>query len=118
MKGARNIAPFGLRMPDEIREAVQQRAKNNGRSMNAEIVKILQDALEGDELPPSYHSDAPTEVNESQMEFYSQPREEQLKQLEKIDPLQAAIERISDNYSKKMMDDVKKAIQEFNKKPT
>ncbi|HCL4433138.1 TPA: Arc family DNA-binding protein [Salmonella enterica] len=45
MKGMRNIAPFGLRMPDELREAIQQRAKNNGRSINSEIVQILEDAL-------------------------------------------------------------------------
>ncbi len=46
MKGMRNIAPFGLRMPDELREALQARAKANGRSMNSEIVQILQDAID------------------------------------------------------------------------
>lgn len=45
MKGMRNIAPFGLRMPDELREAIAERAKANGRSMNSEIVQILEDAL-------------------------------------------------------------------------
>lgn len=45
MKGMRNIAPFGLRMPDELREAVAERAKRNGRSMNAEILIILSTAL-------------------------------------------------------------------------
>lgn len=45
MKGMRNIAPFGLRMPDDLREDIQQRAKRNGRSMNSEIVQILEDAL-------------------------------------------------------------------------
>lgn len=45
MKGASLIAPFGLRMPEELKEKVAERAKNNGRSMNAEIVQILQDAL-------------------------------------------------------------------------
>ncbi|CAI2142038.1 Arc family DNA-binding protein [Serratia marcescens] len=45
MKGMRNIAPFGLRMPDQLREAVTERAKANGRSMNSEIVQILEDAI-------------------------------------------------------------------------
>ncbi|EME1466151.1 Arc family DNA-binding protein [Serratia marcescens] len=45
MKGMRNIAPFGLRMPDQLREAVTERAKRNGRSMNAEIVQIIEDAI-------------------------------------------------------------------------
>ncbi|WP_409521682.1 Arc family DNA-binding protein [Pantoea sp.] len=42
----RNIAPFGLRMPDELRDAITERAKRNGRSMNSEIVQILQDAID------------------------------------------------------------------------
>lgn len=67
MKGASLIAPFGLRMPEELKEKIAERAKKNGRSMNAEIVQILQDAIaepskeslakaqfaaEGNNLPP------------------------------------------------------------------
>jgi hypothetical protein len=33
--------PFGVRMPDEIKEWLAQRAEENGRSMNAEIVQLL-----------------------------------------------------------------------------
>lgn len=46
MKGASLIAPFGLRMPEELKEKISERAKSNGRSMNAEIVQILEDALD------------------------------------------------------------------------
>jgi len=46
MKGASLIAPFGLRMPEELKIKVAARAKDNGRSMNAEIVQMLQDALD------------------------------------------------------------------------
>lgn len=42
MKGASNIAPFGLRMPDELKQRVSELAKKNGRSMNAEIVNIIE----------------------------------------------------------------------------
>lgn len=49
MKGASLIAPFGLRMPEDLKDKISERAKANGRSMNAEIVQILQDALDANE---------------------------------------------------------------------
>ncbi|MET3817201.1 Arc family DNA-binding protein [Pantoea sp. UYEF8] len=36
---------FNLRFPDGMRDAIAERAKANGRSMNSEIIQILQDAL-------------------------------------------------------------------------
>ncbi|QDI12565.1 Arc family DNA-binding protein [Serratia marcescens] len=45
MKGMRNIAPFGLRMPDDLRQAVQEQAQANGRSMNSEIIEIISNSL-------------------------------------------------------------------------
>lgn len=36
---------FNLRFPDGMRDAIAERAKRNGRSMNSEIIQILQDAL-------------------------------------------------------------------------
>lgn len=53
MKGASLIAPFGLRMPEELKEKISNRARSNGRSMNAEIVQILQDAVDGENEKPS-----------------------------------------------------------------
>ncbi|HGN8990044.1 MULTISPECIES: Arc family DNA-binding protein [Klebsiella] len=41
------VERFTVRMPDGMRDAIAERAKRNGRSMNSEIVQILQDALEG-----------------------------------------------------------------------
>ncbi|HIC0658548.1 TPA: Arc family DNA-binding protein [Klebsiella pneumoniae] len=38
---------FNLRFPDGMRDAVAERAKSNGRSMNSEIVQIIEDALSG-----------------------------------------------------------------------
>ena len=43
------VERFTVRMPDGMRDAVATRAKANGRSMNAEIVQILEDALKGSE---------------------------------------------------------------------
>lgn len=37
------IAPYGLRMPPELKERVEAAAKANNRSMNAEIVATLEE---------------------------------------------------------------------------
>ena len=44
-KQVKNYDKFNLRFPDGMREAIAERAKRNGRSMNSEIVQILEDAL-------------------------------------------------------------------------
>lgn len=41
MKGASLIAPLGVRIPDELKDKIQGQARENGRSMNAEILHIL-----------------------------------------------------------------------------
>ncbi|HGK3768728.1 TPA: Arc family DNA-binding protein [Klebsiella pneumoniae] len=48
-KQVRDYDKFMLRFPDGMREAIAERAKRNGRSMNSEIVQILQDALDKNE---------------------------------------------------------------------
>ncbi|WP_082452399.1 Arc family DNA-binding protein [Franconibacter pulveris] len=52
-KQVRDYDKFMLRFPDGMRDAIALRAKKNGRSMNAEIVQILQDALEFDNVDNS-----------------------------------------------------------------
>lgn len=54
MRGTRNIAPFGLRMPEELKEAVQERATKNGRSLNSEILQILFDAVYNEGQPDGW----------------------------------------------------------------
>lgn len=39
----RNLAPFGVRMPPDLKERVERAAKANNRSMNAEIVATLEE---------------------------------------------------------------------------
>lgn len=41
------LSPFGVRMSDEMRKQVEERAQQNGRSMNSEIVQILKEVLTG-----------------------------------------------------------------------
>lgn len=42
MKGASQLAPLGIRIPDELKARIQERAQQNGRSMNAEILDIIE----------------------------------------------------------------------------
>ncbi|ECC3465976.1 Arc family DNA-binding protein [Salmonella enterica subsp. enterica] len=44
-KQVKNYDKFNLRFPDGMRSAIAVRAKSNGRSMNAEIIQILDNAL-------------------------------------------------------------------------
>lgn len=44
-KNVRDYDKFMLRLPEGMRDAIAERAKANGRSMNSEIVQILDDAL-------------------------------------------------------------------------
>ena len=41
-----SIAPFGLRMLPELREKIEEAAKESGRSMNAEIVARIEGSFE------------------------------------------------------------------------
>lgn len=42
---ARDDPHFNFRMPLEVREKLKFRAEANGRSMNAELLQIVQDAI-------------------------------------------------------------------------
>ena len=42
---SRDINPFGLRMPPELRQRLEQAIQESGRSMNAEIVHRLEESL-------------------------------------------------------------------------
>ncbi|MBW5937576.1 Arc family DNA-binding protein [Klebsiella michiganensis] len=44
-KQVKDYEKFVVRFPDGMRDAIAERAKDNGRSMNSEIVQIIEDAL-------------------------------------------------------------------------
>lgn len=54
----RDDPQFNLRLPYELKEKVKQRAKANGRSLNAELVQIVQDALDKPSPVTGYRDDA------------------------------------------------------------
>ncbi len=44
-KQVKDYDKFVLRFPDGMRDAIAERSKRNGRSMNAEIIQIIEDAI-------------------------------------------------------------------------
>ncbi|WP_423173827.1 Arc family DNA-binding protein [Stenotrophomonas maltophilia] len=48
---SRQIMPFGLRMPDHLRAALESSAKEAGRSLNTEIVRRLLQTFEETDMP-------------------------------------------------------------------
>ena len=42
----RDIAPFGVRMPSDLKEVLEREAKINNRSMNSEVIARLKNSLE------------------------------------------------------------------------
>jgi len=52
---SRAIAPFGLRIPPDLRETLEAASKNNKRSLTAEIIDRLEYTVD-DEMPyPTSH---------------------------------------------------------------
>ena len=52
---SRDIAPFGLRMPQELKERIESLAKKNRRSLNAEIVVLLESVVNDQTCPDADH---------------------------------------------------------------
>jgi hypothetical protein len=86
----RDIAPFGVRMPSDLKETLEREAKINNRSLNSEIVGRLRKSLEPQaatddiryaaEAPSSGHYAAPLSDAERQFLgiFRRMPVEKQL----------------------------------------
>jgi len=55
---ARDDPHFNFRMPLDVREKLKFRAESNGRSMNAELLKIVQDSLEQPSPIAGYRDEA------------------------------------------------------------
>ncbi|MCX8649947.1 Arc family DNA-binding protein [Gilliamella sp. B2776] len=48
IKAGRDIAPFGVRIPSDLKEKLQKLADQKGRSLNAEIVYRLSQSVNQD----------------------------------------------------------------------
>lgn len=82
----REIAPFGVRMPPELKARIEAEAKKNGRSMNTEVVARLAASLReeaayqaGSPATPAYANNALTEAEKQMLAtFKALPAEKQL----------------------------------------
>ncbi len=54
----RDDPQFNLRLPYELKEKLKQRAKSNGRSLNAELVQIVTEAISKPSPVSSYRDEA------------------------------------------------------------
>ena len=92
MKGASQIAPFGVRMPEGLKDKLQELAKRNGRSLNSEIVHILEEY-----------------VNPPKVDFMQPLSDEEIRSPEKIQKWMAEMSKkiaildqvVSQNYPEK-----------------
>ncbi|GAB2938317.1 Arc family DNA-binding protein [Hafnia psychrotolerans] len=112
------VERFTVRMPDGLREAVAERAKANGRSMNSEIVQIIQDALSDDHLMAEterferYQSELGSEETVDEKMSY-------LKRLEEDDPFAAALLKETEEHNLRLIKLLGEYIQKSSsKKPT
>ncbi|MFL3496308.1 Arc family DNA-binding protein [Citrobacter portucalensis] len=114
---------FTVRFPDGLRDAVAERAKRNGRSMNSEIVQILEDALfthpvrVTSEFNIDLHSEIPGDDDKITM-----PKKQFLEMVDKS--VQQAIEATAEDMAIKMAEATLDSLSERfdfvpkNKKPT
>jgi len=49
-----SITPYGLRMPRDLKDTLDAAARENGRSLNSEIVARLQASVQADESVPDF----------------------------------------------------------------
>ncbi|MEJ8326023.1 Arc family DNA-binding protein [Kosakonia sacchari] len=122
-KQVRDYDKFMLRFPDGMRDAIAERAKANGRSMNSEIVQILEDALENRSV--KVHSEMNIDLFSERESGDDRIVISKGQLLEKVDSaIQQAIEATAEQMAIKMAEAAFDSLSEKydfvpkNKKPT
>ncbi|EBW3288953.1 Arc family DNA-binding protein [Salmonella enterica] len=78
----RDDPQFNLRLPYELKEKLKQRAKSNGRSLNAELVQIVTEAI-SKPSPVSGYRDEAERIADEQSELVKKMVFDTLKSLHK-----------------------------------
>ncbi|HFY6714124.1 TPA: Arc family DNA-binding protein [Salmonella enterica subsp. enterica serovar Typhimurium] len=78
----RDDPQFNLRLPYELKEKLKQRAKSNGRSLNAELVQIVTEAI-SKPSPVSGYRDEADRIADEQSELVKKMVFDTLKSLYK-----------------------------------
>lgn len=123
-KPVREYDKFMLRFPDGMRDAIAERAKANGRSMNSEIVQMLTDTLVKDEIFAG-------EIDETEKDYFPGSENEKIstskKELNDLmnKAVRAIVDTAADQIAKNAAESMMEAIAEQyeliprdNKKPT
>lgn len=129
MKGASQIAPLGIRLPEDLKDKIKGRAKENGRSVNSEIVQILEDSLNSDAQNKNLEFDRLVEQYEKYIKMLEQVVSVQDQSIELASEQIALLKQHIKNatgvdvqeYLNKMVDydGIKKAVHDKHfKKPT
>ncbi|MDT1068330.1 MULTISPECIES: Arc family DNA-binding protein [Providencia] len=95
---------FNLRLPDGMKDDIAERAKANGRSMNSEIVQILQDALYN--ISGDYCRDLPDGMSEADYAKIN-------KEWEREQLIRSALEKVVNEFSDTLHDKIYKIIVDF-----
>ncbi|MGJ5664062.1 Arc family DNA-binding protein [Morganella morganii] len=66
---SREYPQFKLRMPPEMRDKLRQRANMNGRSVNSELLQIIDDALSQPSPVSGYRNEAEKLADHQAEEF-------------------------------------------------
>ncbi|HEI8512867.1 Arc family DNA-binding protein [Morganella morganii] len=66
---SREYPQFKLRMPPEIRDKLKQRAAINGRSVNSELLQIIEDALNQPSPVSGYRNEVERMADQQAEEF-------------------------------------------------
>ncbi len=66
---SREYPQFKLRMPPEMRDKLKQRANMNGRSVNSELLQIIDDALSQPSPVSGYRNEAEKLADHQAEEF-------------------------------------------------
>ncbi|HBU7565703.1 TPA: Arc family DNA-binding protein [Enterobacter cloacae] len=101
-KQVKDYDKFVVRFPEGMRESIAERAKRNGRSMNSEIVQVLQDALNSEPGSQDLEGISFIHADDSGVQYFNDP-----------DSIAKYIEQKTDAFKKSMIDDLK-----HFKKPT
>lgn len=121
---ARDDPQFNLRMTQELKEMVAERAKENGRSMNTEIVHMLIDGLipeikESSEIETSTLSAAHRELRNTLPKNEIELAEWKAKMLELSMHFMEKLSSYTKNYEafRSLIEEAEECVR-LNKKPT
>lgn len=99
---ARTDPVFNLRMPSDMKEALAKRAKKNGRSLNAEILQIIEDSMLHEIDESELDGIAFRHADAQGIQEFSEPKE-----------IIVYIEKKTESFKNQMINDLKR----FTKKP-